>query len=256
MHKYIVNLLVFGLSIAVSQSTYAISLVALEELINSSKAPTIIDIRSNALYQKGHIQNAINIPATIIERKKLPELGWVVVYGDGINENGIAVAVEQLNAKPGIEAEALDGGASAWSVKHAMNNAQMGLDVSQTKFITYKVLQKMMLNVNSIILVDLRSGAKIEPLSEYFPNAHIHPAVSNRKRSKAKSKVSSNVLAGIPRKNRNVLVLIDDGDDGYSEKVADKLHAAGVKRLAILLGGDIALQARGEIVSETHRSGD
>jgi hypothetical protein len=50
------------------------------------------------------------------------------------------------------------------------------------------------------------------------------------------------------------LILIDDGN-GYAEKVADKLHAAGTKRLAILAGGEQALRVRGEISEDVRNSG-
>src|SRR4030043_401175 len=75
---------------------------------------TIIDIRALELYREGHIPGAINMPATIISKKKLPPLGTVVVYGDGIRTDLTNGAAEALNAMSGIEAVMLDGGFSAW----------------------------------------------------------------------------------------------------------------------------------------------
>jgi len=232
---------------------YAISIQELNQKIENKEDLTIIDIRINVLYQNGHIHNAINIPASIMEHKKLPPLGKVIVYGDGIDDEDTENAVNYLNEKPGIQAEILDGGFSAWSAKHAMVQRHKGLSASKVKNIDYKKLQKMALKRKRLILVDLRMDSEQELLSEHFPNIKvvdpIKSTVNNKKKGKVNARISRAILSSLPKRNRNVLILIDDGN-GFSEKVADKLHAAGTKRVAILSGGEQALRARGEITTE------
>jgi len=254
MRKQKAVLLIACLGLLFTQFSYAITAKALKRKINKNADITIIDVRLNALYQQGHIHNAINIPASIIEHKKLPMLGDVVVYGDGIDDEGVDEAIAHLNDKPGINAEGLKGGYSKWSAKHNVVQRKNGLKLSQTKNITYKKLQKMILKGKSVILVDLRAGTTQESLAEHFPNTRIHDPISNPQESTGNLKITSQILAGIPKRNRNVLVLIDDGN-GVSETVANKLHAAGAKRLAILSGGEQALQARGESSVTVHKSG-
>jgi len=254
MRKQKLILLIACLGLLLTQFSYAITAKALKRKLNQGEDITVIDVRLNAIYQQGHIHNAINIPASIIEHKKLPQLGDVVIYGDGIDDEGVDEAVMHLNEKPGINAEVLKGGFSAWSAKNSTVQRKSGLSPNQTKNITYKKLQKMVLKGKSVILVDLRVGTAQESLAEHFPNVRIHDPISSSQEDILGANVTSEILAGIPKRNRNVLVLIDDGD-GVSETVANKLHAAGVKRLAILSGGEQALQARGESSETVHKSG-
>lgn len=255
MHKQLIVMLIGSVSLLFAQHSHAISVEALDQAIKNSKSITIIDVRINLLYQKGHILNAINIPATLIEHKRLPALGEVVVYGDGIEEEVVEQAVAQLNLKTGIVAEELEGGYTAWSARHNIVQRKAGLDVSATKYITYNKLKEMTSNRQSSILLDLRTDTKVESLATHFPDTRIKQANGYHLNKNSDIKVDRKILRGIPKNNRHILVLIDDGN-GLSEKVANKLHAAGVKRLVILTGGERALQSQGEIVEQVHRAGD
>ena len=53
----------------------------------------VIDVRSNSAYVDSHIPGTINIPARLCENKKLPPLGQVVVYGNGLNPGPAEQAV-------------------------------------------------------------------------------------------------------------------------------------------------------------------
>ena len=57
----------------------------------------------------------------------------------------------------------------------------------------------------------------------------------------------SEVIQGGAKRNayRYLYVLVDNGD-GQAEKVVRRLHAAGVKRVAILTGGEQALRRQGQ----------
>ncbi len=103
--------------------------------------------------------------------------------------------------------------------------------------------------------MDLRIGEEQESLAEHFPNVQIYDPIDIKRADTSNASVSSEILAIIPKHNRQILILIDDGN-GLSEKVSDKLHAAGTKRLVILSGGEEALRARGEFTEEVRKSGD
>ncbi len=233
---------------------YALSPSELQQQIDSDQKITIIDIRPNAVYRKNHIQNAINIPASIVDRKNLPPLGRVVVYGEGIDIALLEQAVASLNAKPGIQAEALEGGFSAWSAKNKTIQRETGITSNQVRNLTYQELGKMADRHDVLLLVDLRMGTEQETLAEHFPNLRVYDPIDITREDVSKVEVSSYILQTIPKDNREVLILIDDGN-GFSEKVADKLHAAGTKRVAILAGGEQALRVRGEFSEEVRNSG-
>jgi rhodanese-related sulfurtransferase len=255
MLKHISRLfLVAGFGLGFLTTVYALSPVALEQELDGGQKITIIDIRPNAMYQKNHIQNAINIPASIIERKRLPPLGRVVVYGEGIDIVILEQAVSSLNAKPGIQAEALEGGFSAWSARNRTIQRETGITTSQVKNLTYQELRKMTDRNDVLLLVDLRMGMQQELLAEHFPRTRVYDPIDTTQDDVTNMKVSSYILQTLPKNNRKVLILIDDGN-GFAEKVADKLHAAGTKRLAILAGGEQALRVRGEISEDVRNSG-
>jgi rhodanese-related sulfurtransferase len=241
--------LIVGVGLGLLSSAYAISPVMLQQELDGGQKITIIDIRPNAMYQKSHIQNAINIPASIIERKKLPPLGRVVVYGEGIDIALLEQAVASLNAKPGIQAEALDGGFSAWSARNSTIQRETGITSSQVKNLTYQELRKMTQRNDVLLLVDLRMGTQQESLALHFPDTRVYDPIDSTRDDVTNVEVSSYILQILPKDNRKVLILIDDGN-GFAEKVADKLHAAGTKRLAILAGGEQTLRVRGEISEE------
>jgi rhodanese-related sulfurtransferase len=229
---------------SVITSVHAVTVDELNDMLSAGGKPvTIIDIRVNSSYQKGHILNAINIPASIIGRKQLPPLGDIYVYGDGIDEEQLENAVAALNDKPGINAQAVEGGYAAWVARHSAVTREHEMGVRQVRNLTYSKLKRMTSRSNKPVLVDLRAGDNLEQLQEHFPGTRVIDVRSVSRRAPDKV-IDRRLLASIPRGNSERLILIDDGD-GTSEKVSDKLHAAGVRRLAILAGGEETLRTRG-----------
>jgi len=240
---------------SVITSAHAVSVDELNDMLNAGGKPvTIIDIRVNSSYQKGHILNAINIPASIIERKQLPPLGDIYVYGDGIDEEQLDNAVAALNDKPGINAQAVEGGYTAWVSRHSAVTREQEMDVRQVRNLTYNKLKRMTSRSNKPVLVDLRAGENLEQLQEHFPGTRVIDARTGSHRD-SDNVIDRRLLASIPRGNRERLILIDDGD-GIAEKVSDKLHAAGVRRVAILAGGEETLRTRGVAKDMTLSTGD
>ena len=254
MFKRIIIVLITLSGLIFAQSGYAISVESLKQKMENGEKLTLVDVRLKVLYQKSHIYNAINIPASLIEHKRLPPLGKVVVYGDGLEVALVDEAVAQLNNKPGISAEALDGGFAAWSSRQGVVNRNHELSNSGSRYVTYAKLKDMALRSGSLILVDLRVGKQLESLASHFPEIRVLDLSNVQTGDVSDVRANRKIIAGIPKQNKNILILIDDGN-GLSEKTADKLHAAGVKRLAILAGGELSLKTRGEFTEAVRRAG-
>ena len=247
----------------------------LKKTLDQGARVTIIDVRNNRDYSSGHVPNAINIPARIIGMKRLPSLGRVIVYGDGIDKEQTLEAVRALNDKPGIEAEALEGGFPAWNARDFSKTGDVGITREKFQYIAYKKLKATPVNNPDVILVDLRSmdeeekEKKVAPrtlphsddelsnISEHFPGLRIitpdrRHGLPGRKAANA----SISALAVIKEKAHDgVFVLIDRGD-GKAEQVARRLHAAGIRNVAILVGGEQVLQRYGRPGCKTEVKGN
>ncbi len=222
---------------------------------------TIIDVRKSRDYSSGHIPNAINIQARIIGMKRLPPLGRVIVCWDGIDREQALAAVRVLNEKPGIEAEVLEGGFPAWNAQKFSRTGDVGVTREKFQYITYKKLKMTPENNWDVILVDLRSPVektdKLSNISEHFPGLRIiTPDRRHGLRVKKKGDFSIPALAVIKEKGHDgVYVLIDRGN-GMAERVARRLHGAGIKNIVILVGGERILQRYGQSGFKTEIKGN
>ena len=239
-----------------------ITVEAFKGMLDHGDEVTIIDIRPRVSYTEGHIPGAINIPAGIIARKLLPPIGRVIVCGDGIDKGEALEAVRTLNEKAGIQADLLEGGFAAWEALNLPSTKRRGVKRERFRYITYQELKKASANNRDIVLVDIRSSGEVErhtaselpalsveglsDLSEKFPGVEI--VTLDRRDLGSDSKagdISIAALTGIKASRHNrVYVLIDRGD-GKAEKVARRLHAAGIKQVVILVGGERILQREG-----------
>lgn len=235
--------------LGVTVTTSALSPAEVQKQLVAGQRLTLVDVRSQAAFQAGHIPNAINIPASLVAQKQLPPLGKVVVYDDGLGSDSAAVAAAALNAKPGIEATPLDGGFAAWeSSQAAASTRAAGLGPEELPLITYAQLKRA--ETNDVVLVDLRvppttataaatkAAAASVPLSDLaaeFPRARIVKSAT----SPAAAKFAEGSVTP------PLLVLIDNGD-GSSQAAARALKANGVKRFAILVGGEEMIARKGQ----------
>ena len=229
----------------------------LTALMAQGERITVVDIRSPGLFQAGHIPGAINVPERVLARKKLPPLGRVVVCGRGLGSEDIAKAVQLLNAKSGIQAEALEGGYAAWQTERGQTTQAAGFQPERLDYIAYADLSKI--NSPDVVLVDLRKPNKpvpgrltrqgttaaappLTPLSEKFPGRSVVssplavPAVAARTNGKTSRMGTADPVP--------MMVLIDNGD-GEAEKTARMLRANGIKRVVILAGGEHILARDG-----------
>ena len=245
--KGLVISIVFILAV-LPEVCFGITVEALKEMLDQGDKVTIIDIRSRVFYTECHIPGAINIPAGIIARKPLPPIGRVIACGDGIDKEQTLEAVRTLDEKAGIQADLLEGGFAAWEALNLPSTRRRGVKRERFRYITYQKLKKVSANNRDIVLVDIRGSCEVKKqtssemsaisvenlsnLSEKFPGVEI---ITLDRR---------NLRSGIKAGHNRVYVLIDRGD-GKAEKAARRLHAAGIKQVVILAGGERILQREG-----------
>jgi rhodanese-related sulfurtransferase len=210
---------------------------------------TVIDVRSPELYSQAHIPGAINIPASLCPLKKLPPLGKVVVYGDGLGREAVSMvddAAAALGRKPGITADVLQGGFATWESAQGLTTRAAGMKSETFNYITYAEVKAA--NAGEVVLVDLRkppgtahpllaagTNAPSQPLtdlSQEFPGLHLANSVRE---------ASALAGSGVP-----ALMILIDSADGTAQQAARSLKAGGARRYAILAGGELILARHGQ----------
>jgi rhodanese-related sulfurtransferase len=218
----------------------AITVAALQRSLAAGDKVTIIDARQNTVYAKGHIPGAINIPASLCPLKKLPPLGKVVVYDDGLGRWGMAefqTAAAALARKPGITVDILSGGYAAWLSAQGLTTTGRGIRQETFNYITYAELQAEV--PGDVVLVDLRQLTKVvlkdsshlTDLNREFPGRRVTTSVVGQAEGNS---------GAAP-----LLVLIDSAD-GSSEAAARLLKAKGIRRYCVLIGGELAIARKGK----------
>jgi len=227
-----------------------ISAKELRNLIDQHEKTTVIDIRHNSSYKEAHIPGAINIPARLCPMKKLPPLGRVVVYGDGLDQGPAIEAANALNDKKGIQAEVLDGGFSAWEAVSYHSTHQKGMKREYIYYISYQNLKTVIENNPDAVLIDLRNAPsdkrELTDLTTEFPGVRIITAPYKTDR---KTRHTGLLNAGVSKHkggtHGDFYILIDNGN-GAAEKTAQRLREAGIKRVAVLMGGEESIIRKGQ----------
>lgn len=221
-----------------SHNASAISASELKEKLLSDEQFLLIDIRPSTHYRIAHIQRSINIPSALLVKKRVPFRGDVVIYGDGVSADVSKKVFDYLLGVSGLSVHLLDGGYPAWSALNSGIFNQKGISAGGEIGINYQRLVELSARDTRPLLIDLRLSATKENISDHFPlNETLSLGNLNQD-------YLGDVVARIPKNNKKLLVLIAD-DSSLSIKVANRLNAAGVKLLAVLVGGEHALKSRG-----------
>jgi rhodanese-related sulfurtransferase len=230
-------------------SVSALTVAGLNAQLAQGAKLTIVDVRSTALFTQGHIPGAINIPAALCSRKNLPPLGKLVVCGAGLGRDAEeTAAAAALAGKPGIAVEVLEGGYAAWESGQGLTTQARGLKPEALNYISYAQLKAA--KADDVVLVDLRHPPAPNPnaataaptaqpltdLAQAFPGFQVVPSAFS-----VKPQIKS---TGAGSGSPPLLVLIDNGD-GTAPEMARTLQDSGMKRYAILAGGQLILARQG-----------
>lgn len=233
---------------------------------DQGKPVVAIDVRSQAEFTSGHIPGSLNIPLSGIEQRPLPQFGRVVIVWDGINLDAAQRALAAFNAKPGIQAELLDGGYPAWAASR--NTGATGVQPGGPLGMTYAELLNLA-DSNDLVLIDLRSGSAADALTDLrmlLPKSRIiEPSQVERTAMQAQAGNMSpqgTPVKSVPRwlkkqglGNNAMYVLVDDGDGRQTDLVSQRLRVRGLSRVFVLTGGEMALRSRGQVEEVTTTSG-
>jgi len=251
MRTFTTNLMcVFLFLFITSGVCLGISAKELRNLMQQDEQTTVIDIRHNSSYKEGHIPGAINIPARLCPMKKLPALGRVVVYGDGLDQGPAIEAANALNDKKGIRAEILDGGFSAWEAVSYHSTQLKGMERENIRYISYQQLKTVIENNPDAVLIDLRNASsekkELADLTTEFPGVRI---ITAPYKGDQKTRHTGLLNAGVTKHKGGTrgdfYILIDNGN-GAAEKTAERLRESGIKRVAVLMGGEQTIIRKGQ----------
>ncbi|MDG2124706.1 MAG: rhodanese-like domain-containing protein [Verrucomicrobiales bacterium] len=234
-----------------SATSFAITAAGLREALDGEQKVTVVDLRSNHLFQESHIPGAINISHRVVERKSLPPLGRVVVYCDGLGSTYAPACVVALNAKPGIQAEALEGGYAAWQTEAGETTQATGMkEGNGVAVITYDKLVAS--GGEDMIVVDLSRGEAKANGGAVGDKGKKGTAFTVKGFCQTKlpgANMTSNVDGYLKRHRDGLLVLVDDDNETAMRK-AVRLRASGYKRVVVLAGGAEILKRGGRAGSK------
>lgn len=225
----------------------------LDALLKSGTRVTVVDLRSTEAYQRGHIPAAINIPHRLVAEKKLPALGRVVAYCDGLGSTYAGECVASLNAKPGVQAEALEGGYAAWQTFTNVTAESASVRKESPRTITYADLEAT--KGQGIVIVDVRRDAAPAAASATAapPPEKLNLATFRQEKVPAAA-VTSDAFGLISRlKSGNgrfarapSLFVVIDNDNASAMATATRIQQAGYKRVVVLAGGEEIIRRGGK----------
>jgi rhodanese-related sulfurtransferase len=243
-------------------STFAagerITVSQLQAWLVEENPPLIVDIRSAADYSTAHLPGAINIPANALERRKLPPMGRVVLYGGGLGKEDEVKALSLLAAKPGIQAYLLEGGFAVWQGSSLPAAVETGVTRDSTQMITYQeALQTL---PEDAVIVDLRDitlqqseaiedgdapvwSTPGDPVDNFAARLG-KPLSRGLPPSAAPAAPGEMAPASMGVTHQPLLVLVDD-NPRRAEETARRLRAQGHHRVVVLVGGVEIIQFEG-----------
>jgi rhodanese-related sulfurtransferase len=235
-----------------SLASHAATPQQLASLLEGKEPLTLIDLRSTSLFQQAHIPGAISIPAALVPEKQLPPLGKVIVYDSGLGRDETRAAVNALNRKKGIQAEALQGGFAAWESHNGPTTRATGVLPEDLHFITYDELTKA--QSQDVVLVDLRSPRlQVRQEASAGSTAPIPPPLTDLQKAFPQVAAITRNPFDLPQTRQStadapypLLVLIDDGKGSQAQETARLLRANGNARVVILAGGEEIVARQGQ----------
>lgn len=219
--------------------------------------PTLIDVREPGVYTHGHVDGALNMPARGLAERALPPLDDLVLYGSGLDDPEVVALAGRLSERLGQRVEVLEGGWLAWLEAGGRVDAPGGLFQGDFPEITFDQVAALV-GTPALVLVDLRSPAAERTdlrLGRWAEVRRIGPVNGYRATESELRAVAAAVLGDRRGGAPALYVLVDDTGGESARGLARRLFGAGLRRMAILIGGEAALKADGETGTGTVRTG-
>ncbi len=239
------NLLVL-FSLLAATAAHAATPEQLDALLKAGSKVTVIDLRSTEEYQISHIAGSINIPHQLVAEKRLPPIGRVVVYCDGLGSTYAPECAGALNTKPGIQAEVLEGGYAAWRTFTNVTADSKPVSLEQARTITYEELKAT--KGEGVVLVDVRKGQQAAASGK--PRLNL---AAFRQQSLPGSTTLTDPAAQLRnlkgrgkgfKRAPSLYVVIDD-DYQSAIKTAERIKGMGYQRVVVLAGGEEIIRREG-----------
>lgn len=235
-----------------AMSGFAATPTELDAMLKSGQKVTVIDLRSTGEYQSGHIIGAINIPHHIIGEKRLPPLGKVVAYSDGLTSAYLAESMTALNAKPGIQAESLEGGYAAWQTFTNVTAEAVSIHKATARTITYEELQAT--KGQNVIILDVRKDPAAVAKARGEPVKDKVNLATFRQTNLPAAAITADAFGQLKRLKGNKksfdraqsLLVVVDNDNASAMATAERIRQAGYERVVVLAGGEEIIRRQGK----------
>lgn len=113
----IILLFLLAPTVLVAAGWQTVSVKRLQGLMKEATGLWLVDVRSPAAFEQGHIEGAVNIPADTLTTKRLPKQKSVVLVDDSLGLRRARQAAEHLAAVGMEKLFILDGGLVAWQAE-------------------------------------------------------------------------------------------------------------------------------------------
>lgn len=82
--------------------------------MNEGSGLWLIDVRSTAAYESGHVEGSVNIPSIVLKHKKFPLRKMLILFDDSLGQREAREAADSLVKKGHERVSVLEGGLAAW----------------------------------------------------------------------------------------------------------------------------------------------
>ena len=260
--KFWIPLLLAAAAVLPSAASDGLSARDLAARLAEGERVALLDIRSNGEFSANHIPGAMNMPARVLDARRLPSSRPLVVYGDGLGRHDARAVAESLRAEGRDNIEWLRGGLAAWESAGRATTKAAGFDTDSVPGITYNNLVRS--GGRDMVVMDIRTpqaapapepgtfgvasdGPALTDLGSLVPQARVvRPADGAGEDGTGFAPQADGGGAGVPRvqPDEDLIVIVDDGD-GSGEDLARSLRAAGNRRVVVLTGGETILRREG-----------
>lgn len=234
----------------------------LQDKLREGESLALIDLRSSALFEQGHVPGAMNMPVRGLNPQRLPSSRGLVFYADGLGRVDAQRAAEKVSEATGRgDVHWLRGGFAAWESAARQTTRETGLVSDPVASITYHDLVESagrdmrVLDVRTPVEApaqggfglasdDAAEGRQPTDLADLLPQAKIERPAANPAAQGGGFGLASEPSRLETDPESELIVVIDDGD-GSGADLVRALRSAGNRRVVLLAGGETILRHEG-----------